>query len=218
MPDKPYSAPPHDKANPLALLPLLLFLAIFVGSGVYFSLQGIPNAFYQISPNVAILPAITLALILGSGKLSARMDSFLEGVRDPNIIIMCLIYLLAGAFATATQGIGSIDATVNWGLSILPTSFLLPGLFIIAAFMATAMGTSMGVIATVAPLALGLSSQTGLNCSWCMGAVVSGAMFGDNLSLISDTTIASVNTQGAKFKEKFILNATFAIPAMISLF
>ncbi|NCP62583.1 MAG: Na+/H+ antiporter NhaC family protein [Alphaproteobacteria bacterium] len=215
MPDKPYSAPPHDKANPLALLPLLLFLAIFVGSGVYFSLQGIPNAFYQISPNVAILPAITLALILGSGKLSARMDSFLEGVRDPNIIIMCLIYLLAGAFATATQGIGSIDATVNWGLSILPTSFLLPGLFIIAAFMATAMGTSMGVIATVAPLALGLSSQTGLNCSWCMGAVVSGAMFGDNLSLISDTTIASVNTQGAKFKEKFILNATFAIPAMI---
>jgi len=215
MPDKPYSAPPHDKANPLALLPLLLFLAIFVGSGVYFSLQGIPNAFYQISPNVAILPAITLALILGSGKLSARMDSFLEGVRDPNIIIMCLIYLLAGAFATATQVIGSIDATVNWGLSILPTSFLLPGLFIIAAFMATAMGTSMGVIATVAPLALGLSSQTGLNCSWCMGAVVSGAMFGDNLSLISDTTIASVNTQGAKFKEKFILNATFAIPAMI---
>ncbi|HBN22097.1 MAG TPA: sodium:proton antiporter [Holosporales bacterium] len=215
MPKNPYSAPPHDKANPLALLPLLLFLAIFVGSGIYFSLQGVPQAFYQISPNVAILPAITLALILGSGKLSARMDSFLEGVRDPNIIIMCLIYLLAGAFATTTQGIGSIDATVNWGLSILPTPFLLPGLFIIAAFMATAMGTSMGVIATVAPLALGLSSQTGLNCSWCMGAVVSGAMFGDNLSLISDTTIASVNTQGAKFKEKFILNAVFAIPAMI---
>tara|TARA_R110002095_G_scaffold70325_1_gene60009 strand:- start:2398 stop:3744 length:1347 start_codon:yes stop_codon:yes gene_type:complete len=215
MSNKPYSAPPHAPANPLALLPLLLFLAIFVGSGLYFSLQGVPNAFYQISPNVAILPAITLALILGSGKLSARMDSFLEGVRDPNIIIMCLIYLLAGAFAATTKGIGSIDATVNWGLSILPTSLLLPGLFIIAAFMATAMGTSMGVIATVAPLALGISSQTGLNCSWCIGAVVSGAMFGDNLSLISDTTIASVNTQGAKFKEKFILNAVFAVPAMI---
>ncbi len=206
---------PTTLSNPLALLPLLLFLAIFVGSGVYFSLDGTQNAFYQISPNVAILPAITLALFIAKGPLSKRIESFIEGVRDPNIIIMCLIYLLAGAFAMVTKNIGSIEATVNWGLSLVPATFLLPGIFIIAAIMATAMGTSMGVIATVGPLAIGISAQAGLSCTWCIGAVVSGAMFGDNLSLISDTTIASVNTQGAKFKEKFLLNSAFAIPAMI---
>ena len=128
---------------------------------------------------------------------------------------MCLIYLLAGGFAMVTKNIGSIDATVNWGLSLVPPTLLLPGIFIIAALMATAMGTSMGVIATMGPLAIGISTQAGLSSSWCIGAVLSGAMFGDNLSLISDTTIASVNTQGAKFKEKFLMNAAFALPAMV---
>ena len=209
------TAPEHSPSNPWALTPLLVFLGIFVGSGLYFSLQGTPNAFYQISANVAILPAIALALFIAKGAFSKRLESFIEGVRNPNIIIMCLIYLLAGAFAMVTKNIGSIDATVNWGLSLVPPTLLLPGIFIIAALMATAMGTSMGVIATVGPLAIGISHQAGLSTPWCIGAVVSGAMFGDNLSLISDTTIASVNTQGAKFKEKFLLNTAFAIPAMI---
>lgn len=203
------------ESNPLALLPLMLFLMLFVGSGVYFSLQGHINAFYQIAAHVAILPAIALALVIAKGTFDERINNFLDGVRDQNIVLMCLIYLLAGAFASVTEGIGSIEATVNFGLSLIPASFLLPGIFIIASIMATAMGTSMGVIATVGPLALGISKQAGLDTTWCMGAVVSGAMFGDNLSLISDTTIASVTTQGAKFKEKFYLNAAFAIPAMV---
>jgi len=205
----------QDKANPLALVPLFLFLLIFVGSGLYFSSQGVKEAFNQISPIVAILPAIVLALLFGRDSLPKRFGSFLDGVRDTNIILMCLIFLLAGAFSTVTKSIGSIDATVNWGLSIMPPAFVLPGLFLIAAFMATAMGTSMGVIATVGPIAVGVASQTGLDGAWCIATVISGAMFGDNLSLVSDTTIASVNTQAAKLREKFLLNTFFAVPAMI---
>lgn len=204
-----------ETSNGWALLPLGVFLLIFVGSGVYFSLKGTEYAFYQISPNVAILPAIGLALFLGQGTFSKRLDAFVEGVREPNIILMCLIYLLAGAFSVVTHSIGSVEATVNFCLSLVPPAFLLPGLFLVAALMATAMGTSMGVIATVGPLAVGVSCQAGLNCGWCMGAIISGAMFGDNLSLVSDTTIASVNTQGAKLREKTLLNGAFSIPAMI---
>ncbi len=206
------SAPP---SNPWALMPLLLFLILFVGSGLYFSWQGIPNAFYQISAAVAILPAVALSLFIGRGPYEDKFEDFIEGVRDPNIITMCLIYLMAGAFAAVTSGIGSIDSTVNLGLSFIPATLILPGIFLIAALLATAMGTSMGVIAAVGPLAFGISNQADIHCGWCMGAVLSGAMFGDNLSLISDTTIASVKTQGAKFKEKFILNAYFAVPAMV---
>jgi Na+/H+ antiporter NhaC len=207
---------PHRiKSNPLAILPLVVFLCIFVGSGAYFSYHNVPYAFYQISPTIAILPAIAIALFLAKGPFTQRMEGFLEGVRDTNIIMMCLIFLLAGAFSEVTKSIGGTHATVNLGLSLLPPGFLLPGLFLIATFMATAMGTSMGVIATVGPLAFGIAGEVGLSLPWCMGAVVSGAMFGDNLSIVSDTTIASVNTQGADPRKKFILNCAFAIPAML---
>jgi putative methionine transporter, NhaC family (TC 2.A.35.1.-) len=210
---RPFALP--SPANPWALMPLVLFLTIFVGTGLSFAFQGIDYAFYQIQPTVAILPAIALALGLAKGPFAKRLEGFIDGVRDPNIILMCLIYLLAGAFSAVTKEIGSIEATVNWGLSLIPGDFLLPGLFIIATFMSTAMGTSMGVIATLAPLAFGIAQNTGLESPWCLGAVVSGAMFGDNLSLVSDTTIASVATQGANLKQKFLLNASFAVPAML---
>lgn len=202
-------------SNPSAILPLVLFLGIFVGSGLFYTLQGVEKAFYQIAATVAILPAIAVALFLGRDSFAENISTFIEGVRDKNIITMCLIYLMAGAFAATTAGIGSVDATVNLGLSLVPGPFLLPGIFLITAALATAMGTSMGVIATVGPLAFALATKTELDGLWTMGAVVGGAMFGDNLSLISDTTIASVQTQGAKFKEKFMMNALIAVPAMI---
>ena len=199
-----------------ALIPLVLFLLIFIGSGIYYSTQHHPFAFYQISPVMAIIPAILWAFMNQKQNFSQHMSDFLEGVRDENIIIMCLIYLLAGSFATLTQHIGSIEATVNLGLHIIPPALLLPGLFLIASFIATAMGTSMGTIATMAPLALSFATQTGLNCPLCVGAVVGGAMFGDNVSLVSDTTIASVSTQGANAKQKFLLNLRIALPAMVA--
>ncbi|MFY0657032.1 MAG: Na+/H+ antiporter NhaC family protein [Neptunomonas phycophila] len=203
------------RANPLALLPLLLFLALFIGSGVYYQAANVDFAFYQISAPVAILPAIVLALALGAGALNKRLETFINGVGDNTIITMCLIYLLAGAFASVAKAAGGVDATVNFGLSIIPSQFVLPGLFIITAFVATAMGTSMGTIGAIAPIALGLSEASDLSLPLCIGAVVGGAMFGDNLSIISDTTIAATRSQGCAMRDKFRMNFLIALPAAI---
>ncbi|MDE1461995.1 Na+/H+ antiporter NhaC family protein [Spartinivicinus poritis] len=199
----------------IALLPILLFLGIFIGSGVYYHQQAVDFAFYQIKAPVAILPAIILAFILAKGKTNSKIETFVKGVGDQNIILMCLVFLLAGAFASVTKSIGGVDATVNIGLSVIPASLLLPGIFIISAFIATAMGTSMGTIAAVAPLALQVAVTAGLPEAVCIGAVIGGAMFGDNLSVISDTTIAATRTQGCDLKDKFRENIKIAAPAAV---
>lgn len=199
----------------LALLPILLFLGIFIGSGVYYHQQAVDFAFYQIKAPVAILPAIILAFLLAKGKVGGKIETFVKGVGDQNIILMCLVFLLAGAFASVTKSIGGVDATVNMGLSVIPDSLLLPGIFIISAFIATAMGTSMGTIAAVAPLALQVAVSAGLPEAVCIGAVIGGAMFGDNLSIISDTTIAATRTQGCDVKDKFRENIKIAAPAAL---
>ncbi|MBY5993628.1 Na+/H+ antiporter NhaC family protein [Ferrimonas balearica] len=206
-------------ATPLALLPLMLFLALFVGTGVYLSAQGVAFAFYELSPVVAILPAIVLALGLGAWKFNQSLEqgiqTFIAGIGDSNIIAMCLIYLLAGAFAAVASATGGVDATVALGLHLIPAALLLPGVFLISAFIATAMGTSMGTIAAVAPVALGIAQQTGIDPALMAGVVLSGAMFGDNLSIISDTTIAATRTQGAQMKDKFKENIRIAAPAAL---
>ncbi|MBN0986758.1 Na+/H+ antiporter NhaC family protein [Amphritea pacifica] len=203
------------RANPFALLPLLLFLALFIGSGVYYQSANVDFAFYQISAPVAILPAIVLALLLDQGTLNQRLETFIAGVGDSNIITMCLIYLLAGAFASVAKAVGGVDATVNFGLSVIPSELVLPGLFVITAFIATAMGTSMGTIAAMAPIALGLTGVSDLSLPLCIGAVVGGAMFGDNLSIISDTTIAATRSQGCDMRDKFRMNFKIALPAAL---
>ncbi|GGO75687.1 sodium:proton antiporter [Marinobacterium nitratireducens] len=200
----------------IALLPMLLFLTLFIGSGLYYQYQNVEFAFYQISAPVAILPAIVLALILGRGALNKRIETFIEGVGDHTIITMCLIYLLAGAFASVAKAVGGVDATVNFGLSVIPDSLVLPGLFVITAFVATSMGTSMGTIAAIAPVAVGLSEATDLSLALTVGTVIGGAMFGDNLSIISDTTIAATRSQGCDMKDKFRLNLVIALPAAIA--
>ena len=203
------------KPTPLALLPLLLFLVLFVGSGLWYQSQGVDFAFYQIQAPVAILPALVLAILLSRGELNKRIDTFMKGVGDQTIITMVLIYLLAGAFASVAKSIGGVDATVNFGLSIIPTSFILPGIFIITAFVATSMGTSMGTIAAIAPIAIGVAEATDLPLLTTVGAVIGGAMFGDNLSIISDTTIAATRTQGCDMRDKFRMNFKIALPAAI---
>ena len=205
-----------NKPNPIALLPLALFLALFVGTGLWFKAQGTAMAFYQVPAPVAILPAIALAILLASGPLARRIDTFIHGVGDSTIITMVLIYLLAGAFASVAKSIGGVDATVNLGLSAIPPTLLLPGLFLISAFIATAMGTSMGTIAAVAPIAVGLSESTELPAILTVGTVVGGAMFGDNLSIISDTTIAATRTQGVAMRDKFRMNLLIALPAAVA--
>ncbi|MCL6416462.1 Na+/H+ antiporter NhaC family protein [Aestuariirhabdus sp. Z084] len=198
-----------------SLLPLLCFLLIFFGAGLYYHSIGTEFAFYQVKAPVAIVPAIVLALILGKQSLSVQLDTFLRGIGDSNIIMMCLVFLLAGAFTAVSKAIGGVDATVNLGLQWIPAQWVLPGLFVIAAFIATAMGTSMGTIAAVAPIAVGVADGTGLSLSLAVGAVIGGAMFGDNLSIISDTTIAATRTQGCEMRDKFRLNFMIAAPAAL---
>lgn len=199
----------------IALLPLLLFLALFIGSGLYYQAQDTDFAFYQISAPVAILPAIVLALLLERGALNSRIETFIKGVGDNTIITMCIIYLLAGAFASVAKAVGGVDATVNFGLSVVPESLVLPGLFVITAFVATSMGTSMGTIAAIAPVAVGLSEATDLPLTLTVGTVIGGAMFGDNLSIISDTTIAATRSQGCEMRDKFRVNFMIAVPAAL---
>ena len=168
-----------------ALLPLLVFLALFIGTGTWLTLQGVEFAFYQLPAPVAALPAVMLALLLGKESFNSNLETFFKGVGHSNIMAMCLIYLLAGAFASVAKATGGVDATVALGLSLIPGWALLPGLFLISAFIATAMGTSMGTIGAVAPVALGVAQAAGIDPVLMAGTILSGAMFGDNLSIIS---------------------------------
>lgn len=207
----------QGKAPPraLALLPLIVFLAIFLGSGIYHTLIGTEFAFYQVKAPVAALPAIILAVVLYRGKLNAGIEEFFKGASHPNLILMFMVFMLAGAFASVSSAIGSVDATVQFGLSIIPPEFVLPMLFFISAFIATAMGTSMGTIAACAPIAFGFTQVTDINPALAIGAVVGGAMFGDNLSMISDTTIAATRSQNVELRDKFSVNVWIAVPAAL---
>jgi len=199
----------------VSFLPILLFVGIYVGSGIYFSLMGMENAFYQLSPTVAIIPAIALGWMLYKGSTAQRMKTFIDGVRHPDIITMCIIFLLAGAFSSVTSAIGSVDSTVNLALSLISPQFLLIGIFITASFISVAIGSSLGTIATIAPIAASLAGQGVFSPIIGIATVVGGAMFGDNLSPISDTTIAAVMSQEADMKSKLRLNARVAVVASI---
>ncbi|WP_290613088.1 Na+/H+ antiporter NhaC family protein [Arsukibacterium sp. UBA3155] len=205
-------SPPGAKRS---LIPLVLFVLLFLGSGLYFQAQQIDYAFYQLPGHVAIIPAIMLAVWLHRAPLQQSIDVLIKGAGNQNIITMCLIYLLAGAFASVATATGGVDAAVNAGLSVVPAAWLLPGLFIIAALISTAMGTSMGTIGALAPIAAGLATQANLDNALVAGVLLSGAMFGDNLSIISDTTIASTRTQGARMADKFKENIKIALPAAV---
>lgn len=202
-----------SRPGALALTPLLLFLAIFFGAGLYYTAHGDAMGFYQLHAPVAILPAIALGLWIAHRAGAKAMDTLLQGIGDSNIVLMCLIFLLAGAFASVTQQIGAVDAVVGLGVGALPAALILPGLFLVAGFLSLAIGTSMGTIAAVAPIALGVSDAAGIDRALVIGAVIGGATFGDNLSVISDTAIAAARTQGCSVREKFRENVKIALPA-----
>ena len=148
-------------------------------------------------------------------SFNKKIEVIAKGVGEENIITMSLIFLCAGGFSGAVTAAGGVDSTVNLGLSLIPAHFAVAGLFLIGCFISVSMGTSMGTIAALAPIAVGISEKTGFALSICIGAVVCGAMFGDNLSMISDTTIAAVKTQGCEMKDKFKANFFIVLPAAI---
>ena len=199
-----------NKGNVWALLPIFTFLVIFLGSGI------ITGDFYTMPAIVAFLIALAVAFLQNRNlKFNEKIAVIAKGVGDDNIITMSLIFLCAGAFSGAVTAAGGVESTVNLGLSILPSSIAVVGLFIIGCFISVSMGTSMGTIAALAPIAVGISEKTGFAMAICIGSVVCGAMFGDNLSMISDTTIAAVKTQGCEMKDKFKENFFIVLPAAI---
>ena len=192
------------------MLPIGVFLVIFLGSGI------LTGDFYAMPAIVAFLIALAVAFLQNRDlDFGQKITIISRGVGDENIITMCLIFLCAGAFSGAVTAAGGVDSTVNLGLSILPAKVAVAGLFVIGCFISVSMGTSMGTIAALAPIAAGISEKTGFGLAICMGAVVCGAMFGDNLSMISDTTIAAVKTQGCEMKDKFRENFLIVLPAAI---
>lgn len=200
----------EQKGRAIALLPIGVFLIIFLGSGI------ITGDFYAMPAIVAFLVALAVAFIQNRGlSFDEKIKVIAKGVGDDNIITMSLIFLCAGGFSGAVTAAGGVDSTVNFGLSILPSGVAVVGLFVIGCFISVSMGTSMGTIAALAPIAVGISEKTGFEMAICIGAVVCGAMFGDNLSMISDTTIAAVKTQGCEMKDKFKANFLIVLPAAI---
>lgn len=204
------------RPSALALTPLLLFLALFFGVGLYYTAQGEAMGFYQLRAPVAILPALALGVWLARRRGVPAQQTLLQGMGDGNVMLMCLIFLLAGAFATVSKAIGAVDAVVALGLGALPAGLILPGLFLVAAFVSLSIGTSMGTLAAVVPIALGVADAAGLDRVLVTSAVLGGAMFGDNLSITSDTTIAATRSQGAEMRDKFRENFRIALPAAIA--
>ena len=204
------------KSNPIALLPIGAFLLLYLGLGILFEYgMKIPMGFYNIPIVVAFLVAILVACIQNRKlNFDQKLQLMGRGVGDKNIITMLLIFLVAGCFV-GVVGRTSAESVAYFMLSIIPAQYAVVVLFVIACFVSTAMGTSVGTITLITPIAVAVSTASGFDMALCVGSVVGGAMFGDNLSFISDTTIAACNGQGCAMKDKFRQNFWIAFPAAV---
>ena len=198
------------KGHAWALLPIVVFLALFIGYGIW------TGGFYNMPAIAGFVTALVVAFLMNRKvSFGEKLEVVARGMADENVMIMCLVFVMAGAFSGAVKAAGGADATVNFGLSILPGSIAVVGVFLIGCFISTSMGTSVGTITVLTPIAVGISEKTGLPVAMCVGAAVCGAMFGDNLSMISDTTIAATRTQGCEMRDKFRENLKLVLPAAI---
>lgn len=200
----------------LSFLPLIIFLAIYIGSGLIFTYLGVDGAFKKFPRHVALLIAIASAMVINKDiNIDKKMLIFSKGAGNPGVIMIGLIYLLAGGFQEAAKLTGGVESIVNLGLAFIPKHFLVPGVFLITSVISTAIGTSTGTIAAMAPIAISISQVTNINTALISSAVIGGAYFGDNLSIISDTTIAAAKGVGSDMKDKFKTNFFIALPAAI---
>ncbi len=205
------------KSNPIALLPIGVFLVLYLGLGILFEyILLIPMGFYNIPIVVAFMVAILVACLQNKGvSFDKKLEIMASGVGDKNIITMLLIFLAAGAFV-GVVGRSSAESVAYFMLSVIPPRFAVAVLFVVACFVSTAMGTSVGTITLITPIAVSVATASGFSVPLCIGSVMGGAMFGDNLSFISDTTIAACNGQGCAMKDKFRENFFIALPAAIA--
>lgn len=193
----------------LALSPIMVFLLVYLVSSL------IAGDFYKVPVSSAFLVASVYAIAVTPGKISQRISVFSESAGHWNIMLMVWIFMLAGAFAGSAKEIGSIDATVNFTMSIIPARFLLAGMFLTACFVSMAIGTSVGTIVALVPIANGIAQQTGLSQALMAALIVGGSFFGDNLSFISDTTIAATRAVGCAMRDKFRANFMIVLPAVL---
>ncbi len=207
------------KSNPIALLPIGVFLVLYLGLGILFEyVMKIPMGFYNVPIIIAFLVAILVACLQNHKlKFDDKLTVMGRGIGDKNIITMLLIFLVAGAFV-GVVGRNGAESVAYFMLSIIPTRFAVAVLFVVACFVSTAMGTSVGTITLIVPIAVAVSEASGFSMPLCIGSVMGGAMFGDNLSFISDTTIAACNGQGCAMKDKFRENFGIALPAALATF
>ena len=201
------------KQNPIALLPIAVFLVLYLGLGILFEyVMKIPMGFYNVPIIIAFLVAILVACLQNrSVKFDQKLEIMAQGLADKNIITMLLIFLTAGALV----GRSSAESVAYFMLSLIPARFAVMVLFVVACFVSVAMGTSVGTITLIVPIAAAVSDASGFGLPLCIGSVMGGAMFGDNLSFISDTTIAACNGQGCQMKDKFRENFFIALPAAV---
>ena len=204
------------KQNPVALLPILVFLTLYLGMGLVFEYGlGVEMAFYNIPIVVVFMVALLVACLQNRVlKFDDKLAIMAQGVGDKNIMTMILIFLVAGVFVGVT-GRSSAEAVAYFLLSVTPAWASVAVLFVAACFVSTAMGTSVGTITLITPIAAAVSNVSGFSMALCVGSVMGGAMFGDNLSFISDTTIAACNTQGCEMRDKFRANFKIALPAAV---
>lgn len=193
----------------LALSPLAVFLVTYLVSSL------VAKDFYKVPVASAFLIASVYAMLITKGTVTERIGAFSAGAGDKNVLLMIWIFIMAGAFATTAKAIGSVEATVNLTLTILPGKWLLAGLFLAACFISMSIGTSVGTVVALVPIASGIAEQSGMPLAMLTGLIVGGAFFGDNLSFISDTTIASTTTQGCSMSDKFKANIWICGPAAI---
>ena len=208
----------QKKSNPAALLPIAVFLVLYLSFGILFEyVLKIEMGFYKVQAIVIFLIALLVAVLQNRElDFQGKIRVMAKGAADENVLTMCLIFLAAGAFSGAVSAAGGADSTVNLFLTFLPGKFAVGGLFLISCFISLSMGSSTTTIAALVPFAVGIGEATGFPMALCLGAVVSGAMFGDNLSMISDTTIAAVRTQGCEMKDKFRMNFWIVLPAAVA--
>lgn len=196
----------------LALSPLIVFLLLYVG------LSSFVGDFYKVPLSVAFVLSSVWGVATTMGlSLSERLKVFSRGAANSDVIYMVWIFILAGAFATLAQKVGATDATVNLALKVLPAGYLMPGLFLAACFISMAVGTSVGTVVALTPVAVGIAGQMGGDIPMFVAAVVGGSFFGDNLSFISDTTIASTRSQGCSMRDKFYVNIWLTLPAALAI-
>ena len=205
----------ENKLNGWALIPFLVFAVFYVGLSLYAGHCGFDMPWYKVPMPIAFVVASATAFLFGRRPLEEKVDTYARGMGEANIMIMCLVFILAGVFATIAKGAGSVDAAVAIAQSLIPAKLMVAGVFLVSCLISTAIGTSCGTIAAVTPIALGFAAPLGLPPVLLMGAVIGGAMFGDNLSMISDTTIAATRTQGVLMRDKFVANSKIAIPAAV---